>query len=80
MLGARNPSVRLVRHKSELFGNKRPKSEVICPGVGNTKIPGTRERGSGGDPSPQRTQKRSPYLSSIRDAVLLSYRLSRFSV
>ena len=33
-LGARNPSVRLVRHKSELFGNKRPKSEVICPGVG----------------------------------------------
>ena len=33
-LGARNPSVRLVRHKSELCGNKRPKSEVICAGVG----------------------------------------------
>ena len=37
-LGARNPSVRLVRHKSELCGNKRPKSEVICAGVGNLKI------------------------------------------
>ena len=38
MLGARNPSVRLVRHKSELCGNKRPKSEVICPGVGIPNI------------------------------------------
>ena len=38
-LGARNLSVRLVRHKSELFGNKRPKSEVICPGVGSLRGP-----------------------------------------
>ena len=33
-LGARNPSVRLVWHESKFCGNKRPKCEVICPGVG----------------------------------------------
>ena len=33
-LGARNPSVRLVWHESKFCGNKRPNSEVICPGVG----------------------------------------------
>ena len=33
-LGARNPSVRLVWHESKFCGNKRPKSEVICAGVG----------------------------------------------
>ena len=33
-LGARNPSVRLVWHESKCCGNKRPKSEVICAGVG----------------------------------------------
>ena len=33
-LGARNPSVRLVWYESKFCGNKRPKSEVICAGVG----------------------------------------------
>ena len=38
-LGARNPYVRLVWHESKLCGNQRPKSEVICPGVGKQARP-----------------------------------------
>ena len=34
-LGTRNPSVRLVWYESKFCGNKRPKCEVICPGVGS---------------------------------------------
>ena len=37
-LGARNPSVRLVWHESKFCGNKRPNSELICPGVGMPKL------------------------------------------
>ena len=35
-LGARNPSVRLVWYESKFCVNKRPKSEVICAGVGTS--------------------------------------------
>ena len=33
-LGIRNPSVRLVWYESKFCGNKRPKCELICAGVG----------------------------------------------
>ena len=44
-LGARNPSVRLVRHKKWAFSSIKVNRHLLCPGVGMSAISGAEGQG-----------------------------------